>query len=316
MDELLEHLETLKDTQGRRPSVVKQDGAPVVGGCDRAQVLRDLRSESVFDYDRDYMRQLKSGINGQCARKRAPEKDYQSGTAKRRTMIHKCSSCPSSELFVADRESLIIARSHRAYVALMPQKWAITPYHMAVVPTSHVSSVLKLDEDQYAEVRNYMKAVVGFLDGRGLAPLFLETVTRVVSVDRALLNAGPHTQIEVVPVPIDVLESSKGHFKKALDEAGQDWRTHKTIKTFGKSHAPRRCIPEHFPYLHVDFSLSGGFASVIEEEHTSKSFLRDIAAGVLDLCPFDRKFKDDDSFADYRAKTITEFAPFDWGALT
>ncbi|KAH0488748.1 MAG: hypothetical protein KVP17_004577 [Porospora cf. gigantea B] len=311
----------LKETQGRRPSVVayKQDGAPVAGRCDRAQVLRDLRSESVLDYDCDYLRQLKHCTNegySQCSRKRTLERDSQPGTSKRRAKMHKCSSCPASEEFTAERESLIIARSHRAYVALMPRKWAVTPYHMEVVPTSHVSSVLKLDEDQYCEVRNYMKAVVQFLDGRGLAPLFLETVTRVVSVDQALLNAGPHTTIEVIPVPIEVLESSKGHFKKALDEAGQEWRCHKTIQTFGRRHAPRRCIPEHFPYLHVDFSLSGGFASVIEEERTPKNFLRDIAAGVLDLCPFERQFKDDDSFADYRAKTITEFAPFDWGALT
>jgi len=55
--------------------------------------------------------------------------------------------------------------------------------------------------------------------------------------------------------------------QKAIDECEKDWAQNKKLIDISKK-SIRNCVPKGFPYFSVDFGLQGGFAHVIEEEHS------------------------------------------------
>ena len=73
----------------------------------------------------------------------------------------------------------------------------------------HCSAVTGLEEEAFECMRNYMKSLVAFFSKRGQAPLFIETVPKQNAADRQLAGLGPHTEVDVLPLPVDRLQEAR-----------------------------------------------------------------------------------------------------------
>ncbi|XP_021864406.2 uncharacterized protein [Spinacia oleracea] len=106
--------------------------------------------------------------------------------------------------------------------------------------------------------------------------IFLETVHSLAQQQR-------HCLIECIPLPKDIAKEAPLYFKKAIDEAEDEWSQHNAKKLIDTSQKGlRACIPKNFPYFHVEFGLNKGFVHVIDDETQFKSsFGLNVIRGML-----------------------------------
>uniref|UniRef100_A0A0G4GRL7 Cwf19-like C-terminal domain-containing protein n=1 Tax=Chromera velia CCMP2878 TaxID=1169474 RepID=A0A0G4GRL7_9ALVE len=231
--------------------------------------------------------------------------------------IDRCTFCPASERFTtAGRRDAMISESARVMLVAASMRDAIVEGQCLIFPKEHVCATTQMDENTYDEIRNYQKELAKMFDKKGLAPLFVETVSSIPSFETRHLNGGPHTAIEVFPIPVEQLDESRSFFKKALMEAESEWSQHKKLIPIKGKTGPRGHIPDNFPFFHVDFSLCDGFAHVIEDrEDFSRNFGRETIQGVLGQVSLDRAFSDKRSYWTAVRKFREEFQPYDWPVM-
>ncbi|KAK2659959.1 hypothetical protein Ddye_006492 [Dipteronia dyeriana] len=87
-----------------------------------------------------------------------------------------------------------------------------------------------------------------------------------------------HCLIEFIPLPKVIAKQAPRYFKKAIDEAEDEWSHHNAKKLIDTSmKGLRGSIPKDFPYFHVEFQL-------IDDEKQFKSSLGlDVIRGMLQL---------------------------------
>merc|ERR1712023_387384 len=107
-----------------------------------------------------------------------------------------------------------------------------------------------------------------------------------------LLGGGPHMAVVGYPVDLAILDEARAYFKKALDEAECEWSTqHKKVIETTPKRGIRDAIPKGFPYVHIDFSLGGGYAHVVEDaSEFPKDFAQQTIAGMCELTVLDRAY--------------------------
>ncbi|WBW71944.1 complexed with Cdc5 protein Cwf19 [Schizosaccharomyces osmophilus] len=157
----------------------------------------------------------------------------------------------------------VIALSHRIYLSL-PTKPELAKYHCLIVPTNHRVNVLSCDEDEWDEIRNFMKCIALMFDSMGMGVIFYEnapTPTRY-----------RHTAIECVPVPKRTLSLAPAYFREAILTSDDEWSQHRKIidtmggaEKYGK-YAFRKMMVKELGYFHVWFTVDGGYGHVVENE--------------------------------------------------
>merc|ERR1711933_596887 len=162
----------------------------------------------------------------------------------------------------------IISSSEHAYICADSFKDCILPGQILIIPKEHFPSMTDLDDTAYLEIRNYQKCLVRYFDAQQppKAVIFAESAIIRVSKEKLLLGAGPHAVIVAYPVDLPVFGQARSSFRKAFDEAECEFESQhkKVIETSAKG-GVRASIPKHFPYVHIDFCLQGGYAHVVEE---------------------------------------------------
>ncbi|PFH35768.1 cwfj family protein [Besnoitia besnoiti] len=203
-----------------------------------------------------------------------------------------CARCMDTQHFGRVHRAGIIAMSSQALLCFQPWRNCVLRSHLLLLPLAHVSSVTTVDDAGYEELRNFQKSIVTyFQETRGELPVFIETVTHFVAKEKLWMGAGPHTAVEVLPIPQDRLLEAKTYFRKAFEEAEGEWQQHKKVLEVRGREGIRSAIPANIPYIHVDFALTGGLAHVIEDGRSfSASFGRDVILGMLEKPPTDRAF--------------------------
>ncbi|CBZ54551.1 conserved hypothetical protein [Neospora caninum Liverpool] len=204
----------------------------------------------------------------------------------------KCSRCLDTENFNRFHGAGVVTMATQAIVCFQSWRNCILRSHLLLLPAAHVSSVTTLDDAGYEELRNFQKSLVMyFKETRQEAPIFIETVSHFVSKEKLWMGAGPHTAIEVLPIPLDRLQEAKTYFRKAFEEAESEWQQHKRVIDVRGREGIRSAIPANIPYIHVDFALTDGLAHVIDDGRSfSPSFGREVIQGMLELSPIDRAF--------------------------
>jgi len=205
--------------------------------------------------------------------------------------LHKCVGCMDSRRFNHD---LVISFSPHAYVHVQSFGQCILPGQMAISPQEHLPATTDLDEGTWTEMRNYQKCIVRFFEAESppRAVIFAESSVHRVSKESLLLGCGPHACVVAYPVPLPVLSEARAYFKKALDEAECEWAAQhkKVIPTTAKG-GVRAAVPKNFPFVHIDFSLCGGYAHVVEEEYEFPGdFVQQTIAGMCELTKLDRAY--------------------------
>jgi len=233
------------------------------------------------------------------AKRLAAKQQKQQISEKQRIKINleKCFYCMESRRFRL-KDSIISSSTH-AYVCMDRFEDSVLPGQVFICPQEHLPSMTDLDDDAYTEIRNYQKCLVRFFEAQDppRAVIFCESSIERASKDKLLLGGGSHAMLVAYPVELPIFSQARSFFKKAFDEAEDENITQhkKVIETSAKG-GVRAAIPKNFPYVHIDFSLGGGYAHIVEDAaEFPKKFAQQTIAGMCELTILDRAYatKDD-----------------------
>jgi diadenosine tetraphosphate (Ap4A) HIT family hydrolase len=180
----------------------------------------------------------------------------------------------------------IVSLATRTYLTL-PTEPELADGGTCIVPTQHHTNLLECDDDEWEEIRNFMKSLTRLYHDQGRDVIFYENA--------AFPNRKPHAAMNVVPLPYSLGETAPAFFKEALLSSEDEWTQHKKIiDTLAKSKqglgklAFRRSLVKEMPYFHVWFQMDGGLGHIVEDAlrwPKGDLFAREIIGGMLDIEP-------------------------------
>ncbi|EJD75617.1 hypothetical protein LOAG_17262 [Loa loa] len=187
--------------------------------------------------------------------------------------LDSCRFCVEAVCF---RKHCMVACGNSAYLSSVPWRPLIKE-HCLVVPITHYSSTVTLDENVYEEIQRFKRALVSMWHNEKMDCLFVETAKNV--------KHRKHMYIECIAVPSKIGEMAPIYFKKAIDDSEGEWVDNKKLVDLSKRGGNiRKVIPKGFSYFAVDFGLQSGYAHVIEnEDQFPQNFAHEIIGGMMDL---------------------------------
>ena len=211
-------------------------------------------------------------FTSRAARKRSEDQDKvkerDAAIAEHKSLtrtLDTCSFCYEGADF---KKHLLVAVGKTCYVCL-PWHLSLTEGHCFIVPSSHVSCATLLDEDVYAEMQQFRKALCRMFQANGDEDCVFFEVAKG-------LKRHPHMVIECVPLPREMGDMAPMYFQKGINECESEWSHNQKLVKLTKEKDIRRSVPKGLPYFHVDFGMQNGFAHVIEDE---QMFPRNFAQG-------------------------------------
>ncbi|KAK8670904.1 hypothetical protein V6N13_037517 [Hibiscus sabdariffa] len=205
---------------------------------------------------------------------------------------------------------LVVAIANFTYL-MLPQWQPVVPGHCCILPMQHELATRTIDNNVWDEIRNFKKCLIMMFAKQDKEVVFLETVMGLAQQRR-------HCMIECIPVPREIAKQAPVYFKKAIDEAEDEWSQHNAKKLIDTSEKGLRgSIPKNFPYFHVEFGLNKGFVHVIDDESQFKSSLGlNVIRGMLQLAEEDMyRRRRHQSVEDQKQAAVNfarEWEPFDW----
>ncbi|XWS08844.1 hypothetical protein CRYUN_Cryun40dG0035200 [Craigia yunnanensis] len=205
---------------------------------------------------------------------------------------------------------LVVAIANFTYL-MLPQWQPIVPGHCCILPMQHESATRTIDNNVWDEIRNFKKCLIMMFAKQDKELVFLETVVGLAQQRR-------HCLIECIPLPREIAKQAPVYFKKAIDEAEDEWSQHNAKKLIDTSDKGLRgSIPKNFPYFHVEFGLNKGFVHVIDDESQFKSSLGlNVIRGILQLPEEDMYRRRRHQSVEEQKQAVTSFAleweAFDW----
>ncbi|KAJ7943029.1 CWF19-like protein 2 [Quillaja saponaria] len=261
------------------------------------------RADDEYDFEGGESRKSRKKQGGD------DHKTTQKGTIAKRvlTQQERCLFClenPNRPMH------LVVSIANFTYL-MLPQWQSVVPGHCCILPIQHESATRTVDDNAWLEIRNFKKCLIMMFAKQEKDIVFLETVMGLAQQRR-------HCMIECIPLPQQIAKEAPLYFKKAIDEAEDEWSQHNAKKLIDTSEKGlRNSIPKHFPYFHVEFGLDKGFVHVIDDEMQFKSSLGlNVIRGMLDLPEEDmyrrRRYESVDVQKQAVASFCKEWQPFDW----
>ncbi|KAI9882508.1 MAG: hypothetical protein M1823_005739 [Watsoniomyces obsoletus] len=184
----------------------------------------------------------------------------------------------------------IVSLATRVYLTL-PTMPEISKMGAVIVPIQHRANLLECDDDEWEEIRNFMKCLKRMYHAQGRDVIFYEGTA-------ATPERRKHAAMQVVPLPQGMADTAPAFFKEAILTTSAEWTQHrKLIDTLSRSRGPqglgklafRRSLVKEMPYFHVWFELDGGLGHIVEDAHRwprGDLFAREvIGGGMLGLGP-------------------------------
>ncbi|GAY46544.1 hypothetical protein CUMW_097870 [Citrus unshiu] len=205
---------------------------------------------------------------------------------------------------------LVVAIANFTYLVL-PQWESVVPGHCCILPVQHELATRTVDSHVWDEIRNFKKCLIMMFAKQEKELVFLETVMGLGQQRR-------HCLIECIPLPQKIAKQAPVYFKKAIDEAEDEWSQHNAKKLIDTSvKGLRGSIPKDFPYFHIEFGLNKGFVHVIDDETQFKSsFGLNVIRGMLHLPEEDMYRRRRHESVETQKQAVATFAqdwePFDW----
>ncbi|KAG5128463.1 hypothetical protein JHK82_029298 [Glycine max] len=205
---------------------------------------------------------------------------------------------------------LVVSIANFTY--LMLPKWQpVVPGHCCILPIQHESATRTVDDNVWTEIRNFKKCLIMMFAKQEKEVVFLETVMGLAQQRR-------HCMVECIPLPEDIAKEAPLYFKKAIDEAEDEWSQHNAKKLIDTSQKGlRNSIPKHFPYFHVEFGLNKGFVHVIDDEKQFNISLGlNVIRGMLHLAEEDMYRRRRYEAVEVQKQAVESFSKewkhFDW----
>ncbi|KAI9782738.1 MAG: hypothetical protein M1839_004726 [Geoglossum umbratile] len=181
----------------------------------------------------------------------------------------------------------VVSLATRVYLTL-PTEPELSEGGACIVPIQHRNNLLECDDDEWEEVRNFMKSLTRMYHDQGRDVIFYENAAQP--------QRRKHAAMEVVPLPYSLGETAPAFFKEAILSSDEEWSQHKkVIDTLSRARtqglgklAFRRSLVKEAPYFHVWFELDGGLGHIVEDANRwprGDLFAREVIGGMLDAEP-------------------------------
>jgi hypothetical protein len=201
-------------------------------------------------------------------------------------ILETCPLCHHEDRADPSPVAPIVSLATRTYLTL-PTEPEITPGGAVIVPIQHHTNLLEADDDEWEELRNFMKALTRMYQAQNRAVVFYENA--------AAPKVRRHAALVVVPLPLKFGDTALAFFREAMLASDEEWSQHrKIIDTLEKARnglgkaAFRRSLVKEMPYFHVWFTLDGGLGHVVEDERRwpkGDLFAREVVGGMVDADP-------------------------------
>ncbi|OCF45127.1 cell cycle control protein cwf19 [Kwoniella heveanensis CBS 569] len=290
-----------------------------------AAIARDGKFQADLDYIDDNVDKLARRKMKSDAMKRAfAINDY----ARTKKALDSCPLC-----YQDDRNPLaaVVAMGTRTYMCCTLFE-ELVPGHCLIVPLQHHLSMLEMEEDDWEEVRNFMKCLMKMHAQNNNGVIFFETVLS--------FKHQKHTYIEAVPVPFEQFQDMPAYFRESIMASEGEWSQHKKVIDFStRPGGFRRMMVPNLPYFMCQWDYKGekGYGHVIEgvgesgagggedeegnvggadkEDEFPRYFASEVIGNVLGLEPrkWRRPRKMDYALNQDRARKLgQQFQPFNW----
>ncbi|KAI9119002.1 hypothetical protein K1719_009677 [Acacia pycnantha] len=290
------------------PQEKREDDADMHRACKIMQIKQfkmSCQADDEYDFEDGESRKNRKKRDGDA------HKMVQKNTHTKRivTQQERCLFCLENP-----NQPMHLVVSIANYTYLMLPKWQpMVPGHCCILPIQHEPATRIVDDNVWTELQNFKKCLIMMFVKQEKDVVFLETVMGLAQQHR-------HCMIECIPLPQDIAKEAPLYFKKAIDEAEDEWSQHKAKKLMDTSQKGlRNSIPKHFPYFHVEFGLSKGFVHVIDDEKLFNSNLGlNVIRGMLQtvLAEEDmyrgRRYEAVDVQKQAVAGFLKGWEPFDW----
>ena len=255
-------------------------------GGESMRAAERIANDGKFDNDLDYMddnadklakRVQKSEIN----LKNTAVSEFQ----KMNRILDNCQLCTHEDTNQPPVAPMI-SLATRVYLTL-PTEPELSEGGAVIVPIQHRTNLLECDDDEWEEIRNFMKCLTRMYHDQGRDVVFYENA--------AAPHRKMHAAMQVCPLPYSLGETAPAFFREAILSSDEEWSQHKKlIDTAAKSKngmgklAFRRSIAKEMPYFHAWFDLDGGLGHIVEDSFRwpkGDLFAREIIGGMLDIEP-------------------------------
>ncbi|KAF3929297.1 hypothetical protein AA313_de0207953 [Arthrobotrys entomopaga] len=243
-----------------------------------------IAKDTKFDNDLEYMDENASKLATRIQKSEIDIKNMAIHDFKRQQRI--LDSCPLCSQETRQPIAPVISLGTRVFLTL-PTEPELSPGGATIVPIQHRTNTLECDDDEWEEIRNFMKCLIRMYHDRGQDVIFYENA--------AAPHRKRHAAIEAIPLPLEQGELAPAFFKEAFLSSDEEWSQHQKIidtaslsrKSLGKQ-AFRRSMVKESPYFHVWFEIDGGMGHIVENENKwpkGDLFAREIIGGMLDCEP-------------------------------
>ncbi|KAK9359060.1 CwfJ C-terminus 1-domain-containing protein-like protein [Lipomyces starkeyi] len=245
------------------------------------RIGRDKR----FKDDLDYMDENADKLAQRVQRNQIDLKTMAIDEVRRMNSI--LDSCPLCQSENSPPIAPVVCTGTRVYLSLptMPQ---LSPGAASIVPISHRKCTLECDDDEWEEIRNFMKSLSRMYYSQNRGVIFYENA--------ASPGRRRHASIEAVPLPFELAETASAYFREAMLSSDEEWSSHKkVINTLERAtkgglgrRAFRQSLVKEVSYFHVWFTIDGGYGHVVEDSDRwpkGDLFAREVIGGMLDLEP-------------------------------
>lgn len=249
-----------------------------------------IAKDSKFKNDLDYMNDNAANLSKKVVKSESNLRNSAIGDfQKTQRALASCPLCYHEESDPPQPPTApVISLATRTYLTLQTEP-ELAKYGAVIVPLQHRHNLLECDDDEWEEMRNFMKSLTRFYASQDKSVIFYENAAFAAS------RKG-HAAMVAVPLPHHLADNAPAYFKEAILAADEEWSQHKPVidtqaltqkPGYGKQ-AFRKALAKEMPYFHVWFSLDGGLGHVVEDERRwpkGDLFAREIIGGMLDRGP-------------------------------
>ncbi|KAJ5133636.1 hypothetical protein N7448_001341, partial [Penicillium atrosanguineum] len=255
-------------------------------GGEGKRLAERITRDGKFENDLEYMDDNASKL---AKRVHRSEIDIKSATVnefrKMNQILDNCPLCHHEDTNTPP-VAPIVSLATRVFMTL-PTEPEVSDGAATIVPIQHRNNLIECDDDEWEEIRNFMKSLTRMYHDQGRDVIFYENAAHP--------QRKRHASMEAVPLPYSLGETSPAFFKEAILSAESEWSQHrKLIDTLAKAKqglgksAFRRTLVKEMPYFHVWFELDGGLGHIVEDENRwpkGDLFAREVIGGMLDAAP-------------------------------
>lgn len=257
-----------------------------LSGGEGTRLAERIAKDSAFDNDLEYLDENAQKLAKRVHKSEANLKNVAINEFQKVNRILE--ACPLCYHDDTGRQPVapVVSLGTRVYLTL-PTEPEVSEGGAVIVPLEHHKNLLACDDDEWEEIRNFMKSLTRMYHEQGREVIFYENA--------AAPHRHPHAAMNAVPIPYEEGETIPAYFREAFLTTDEEWTQHKKIIDTGAKAkeglgrtAFRRSIAKEAPYFHVWFSLDGGLGHVVEDSAQwpkGDLFAREVIGGVLDVGP-------------------------------